>query len=76
MTEYLKGTDTLHVREASQQNMQVLRNSSIPAVMIEMGFLSNPDEALKLNDSLYQDFLARMIAASIVETLKAPVSNE
>ena len=75
MTQYLKDTNTIHVREASQQNMQVLRNSSIPAVMIEMGFLSNPEEAGNLNDSLYQEFLSRMITTSIVQTLK-PSANE
>lgn len=71
MTQFLKDTNTIHVRDASQQNMQVLRNSSMPAVMIEMGFMSNPDECAKLNDPLYQEFLARMITASIVDTLKA-----
>ena len=75
MTQYMKDTNTIHVRDASQQNMQVLRNSSMPAVMIEMGFLSNPEEAAKLSDSLYQDFLARMITDSLVETLKAPAGE-
>lgn len=69
-TQYLKDTQTIHVRDASQQNMQVLRNSSFPAIMIEMGFLSNPEECANLNNPLYQDFLAQMITASIVETLK------
>ncbi len=70
MTQYMKNTKTIAIRNASQQNMQVLRNSSMPAVMIEMGFLSNPEECENLNTPLYQDFLARMITTSIVETLK------
>lgn len=75
MTQYMKGTNTIHVRDASRQNMQVLRNSSMPAVMIEMGFLSNPAECENLNTPLYQDFLARMITTSIVETLKASATE-
>lgn len=75
MTQYMKSTNTIHVRDASRQNMQVLRNSSMPAVMIEMGFLSNPQECENLNTPLYQDFLARIITTSIVETLKASATE-
>lgn len=75
MTQHMKNTNTIPVRDASRQNMQVLRNSSMPAVMIEMGFLSNPAECENLNTPLYQDFLARMITTSIVETLKASATE-
>ena len=66
----------MEVRDATQQNMQVLRNSSIPAVMIEMGFLSNPEECANLNDSLYQEYFARVLVESLVQTLKAPASTQ
>ena len=75
MTQHMKNTNIIPVRDASRQNMQVLRNSSMPAVMIEMGFLSNPEECESLNTPLYQDFLARIITTSIVETLKASATE-
>ena len=76
MIQLLKDANsTVHIRNASQQNMQVLRNSSIPAIMIEMGFLSNPEECASLTDPLYQEFLSRMITSSIVETLKTTTTQ-
>ena len=58
------------MRDASKQNMQVLRNSSVPALMVEMGFLSNPEECANLNDPLYQEYLARLLCESLVAVLK------
>ena len=70
VTQLLKDTETIKVRDTSQQNMQVLRNSSIPAIMVEMGFLSNPEECANLSDDLYQEFLARLLTTSVVNGLK------
>lgn len=76
LTQLLRASQAMEVRDATQQNMQVLRNSSIPAVMIEMGFLSNPEECANLNDSLYQEYFARVLVESLVQTLKAPASTQ
>lgn len=70
MTGLMKDTNTIHIRDASQQNMQVLRNSSMPALMVEMGFLSNPEECANLTNDLYQEFLARLLTSTVVEALK------
>ena len=70
MTDFLRAANAIHVRDAVKQNMQVLRNSAIPAVMIEMGFLSNPEECANLNDPLYQEYLARLLVESLVAVLK------
>ena len=68
-TQALKDSNTIYVREVSKQNMEVLRNSSIPAIMIEMGFLTNAEDCANLNDSLYQEFLTRLIAEKIITML-------
>lgn len=47
-------------------NFYVLRNNEVPAVLIEMGFLTNKAEALKLADCQYQDTLADGIYKGIV----------
>lgn len=75
LTQLLKDSDTISIRDASKQNMQVLRNSSIPAIMVEMGFLSNPEECANLNDPLYQEFLARLLVDSVVKVLKPDTTN-
>ena len=69
MTTLLRTANAMNVRDASKQNMQVLRNSSIPAIMIEMGFLTNPEDCANLNDSLYQEFLTRLITEKIINML-------
>lgn len=43
----------------------VLKNPSIPSVLIELGYLSNPQEAARLNDPQYQDRLAEAVAVSL-----------
>ena len=70
MTTLLRAANAMNVRDASKQNMQVLRNSSIPAIMIEMGFLSNPEECANLNDPLYQEYLAHLLVESLTAVLK------
>lgn len=44
--------------------------SKVPVILVEMGFLSNPDEDRKLNDTNYQAKLARALADGIVEAVK------
>ncbi len=52
-------------RGAKDGNLFVLRNTTMPAVLIELGFITNPDEARKCADSYYQDLAATAIANSI-----------
>ena len=56
----------------------VLFLSNLPSVLVEVGFLSNPDEARRLADPGYLDALAEEIAAGIVRyrDLAAPVVAE
>lgn len=45
----------------------VLRNTLIPAILIEVGFLSNPQEEQLLNSSGYRQKLAYAIAKGIID---------
>jgi len=47
------------------QTFAVLRETTAPAVLLELGFLSNPQEAARLNTSAYQETLANAIVAAI-----------
>ncbi len=53
----------------------VTRTSEMPAVLIELGFITNKDEALNLYSPKYQDLLAGAIADAILanmDTVKIP----
>lgn len=47
------------------KNIFLLYNCEIPAVMVECGFMSNYNEALKLNDDAYQNKIANSIVKGI-----------
>jgi N-acetylmuramoyl-L-alanine amidase len=53
-------------RGAKQANFYVVRNLACPAVLIECGFVSNPDDAFHLSDPTYREHLAEQIASGIL----------
>lgn len=54
-------------REINCDNFQVLREVNIPAVLVEMGYMTNHDELMRLNNDEYQDKLALGIVNGINE---------
>ncbi|MED4129348.1 N-acetylmuramoyl-L-alanine amidase [Shouchella miscanthi] len=54
-------------RGVKPETFHVLRNSKIPAILVEVGFITNSEEAVKLNDDAYQTTIAHAIAKGIVE---------
>lgn len=52
-------------REALAADYYVLRNSKMPAALVELGFLSNPDDRRKLVDPGYQARLADSLARAV-----------
>ena len=58
-------------RGAKPQRYFVLRNTLTPAILIEVGFLSNPREEQQLNDPAYRQRIADAVAKSILEYLYA-----
>lgn len=53
-------------RLAKSGNFRVLRENSMPAVLVEVGFLSNPREAELLSQTSYQKRVARAIFSGIL----------
>jgi N-acetylmuramoyl-L-alanine amidase len=51
---------------ARQGPFYVLVGAEMPSVLVECGFLSNPEEARRLSDPRYQEALADGIGAAIV----------
>jgi len=58
-------------RAAKASQCYVLRNSQIPAALVEVGYLSNGEERKNLLDSQYQLLLAEKICAGIEKFLAA-----
>lgn len=48
----------------------MLKNTKCPIIIVECGFLSNPEEAARLNDDAYQDKTAASVCRGIMEYLK------
>ena len=51
----------------SHATFYVLRNTSMPSILIEMGFVSNPDEAAKLASDAYRERMAQGAYNGIVK---------
>jgi N-acetylmuramoyl-L-alanine amidase len=66
--------ETLQLRDrgVKQAPFRVLRGAEMPAVLVELGFLSNPDEEKKLQDATYRGALAEALTRA-VERYKALV---
>ncbi len=57
-------------RGVKQAGFYVLMGASMPNVLIELGYISNPNEEKKLNSSSYRDMLATSIYYAILKYQK------
>ena len=62
----LDGVSRLRRDKVQQASLQVLNSPDIPSMLIETGYLTNPDEAKRLNSSSYQRNMAQAIAQGIM----------
>jgi N-acetylmuramoyl-L-alanine amidase len=59
-------------RSVRKARFVVIRETAIPSVLIETGFLSNPQERGKLIDKDYQNKIAKAVAEGIIEYANGP----
>jgi N-acetylmuramoyl-L-alanine amidase len=71
MLAQLKGVGRLHKRRVEQAGFAVLKSPDIPSILVETGFISNAEEARRLNTGAHQDRLADALAAGIRNYLEA-----
>ena len=64
--ESLDGMTRLRRDKVQQASLEVLKSPDIPSMLIETGYLTNPDEARRLNTSVFQQKLARGIARGVM----------
>lgn len=61
----LKKVTKLHKKKPEGLSLAVLKSSDIPSVLIETGFISNPKEEQRLNNSAHQQKLAKAINTAL-----------
>ncbi len=57
----------LHKKKVEQAGFLVLKSTDIPSLLIEAGYISNPDEARKLSTSSFQKKMAVAIYSGVVQ---------
>ena len=67
IAEYLQTDNRRKIKEADSTLYILDNNRTNPAVMVECGFLSNPSDAENLQQEQYQEKLAFLIAAALME---------
>lgn len=55
------GMAHLHKRTVEQAGFMVLKSPDVPSILVETGFISNPEEARKLSTPAYRTQMARAI---------------
>lgn len=64
--ESLDGITTIRKDKVQQASLQVLNSPDIPSILVETGYLTNPEEARKLNTPGFQERMATAMAQGIV----------
>jgi N-acetylmuramoyl-L-alanine amidase len=66
-------TQTLRIpnRGVKQAGFYVLGGAAMPAILVEIGFVTNPREERRLKDSRYREDIARAIFAGLAEYKRA-----
>ena len=62
----------LRGRGVKAADLAVLRETAMPAVLVELGFISSPGDRAELTDSAWQDDAAQAIADGIIEAVGKP----
>ncbi len=61
----------LHKQRVEQAAFVVLKSPDMPSILVETGFISNPDEARRLSQAEHQDKVARAIATGIEQFMRS-----
>ena len=69
ITSYLKD-NTSNIRKPKEDNTYYMyKQITKPGILIELGFLSNPDDRYRLTKEVYQDKLAQLVSNAIEKYL-------
>ncbi|MCD9029965.1 N-acetylmuramoyl-L-alanine amidase [Luteimonas sp. BDR2-5] len=68
----LRNLGKTHKANVEYANFAVLRNADMPAMLVETGFISNPDEERRLLDPAHQ----RRVATAVLDGINAFFTNQ
>lgn len=70
MLKHLNNVTTLHKKKPQAASLAVLTSPDIPSILVEMGFISNPQEEKNLNWSKYRQKLAQSVFDGLKQHFK------
>lgn len=79
VVEAVQSDGAIPCRGTRTANFRVLTRTDMPAVLVEIGYLSNRDECAKLTEESYQKLLAEKLAAGILayqDSLQDPLPED
>ena len=59
----------IRTREVQKNNYQVLWDTDMPAILVETGFVTDPEEYALLRDKEYQEKIAQAVALAVLNAL-------
>ena len=69
--EELRAVDPENTREIkANETYYMLKNTEVPTIIVECGFLTNPEEAEKLTNEEYQDKIAKAVFDGVIKWLE------
>lgn len=68
--EEMESGGRIETRNAKESDFYVLKKTKSPAVLVELGYLSNDRECLLLAEKEYQETMAKELVAGILEALE------
>lgn len=71
----LQPDNTRQIKQAGKE-LYLMYNAECPSVLIECGFLSNPEEAHRLTEPEYQNQIAFVTVASVMAYLENPATPD
>lgn len=75
--EELRTVDPTNTRQIKENDTYyMLKNTQVPTIIVECGFLTNPDEAAKLTQEEYQDQLAQAICEGVIKWMNGNGESE
>lgn len=72
LSQLSRVTELNHRQPVPRTNLLVLTATSVPAVLVEIGFLSNPTDKSNMKDEAFQDRLASAMAKAVIDYLSPP----
>ena len=67
--ETISNSGNIDTRNVKESDFYVLKRTKIPAVLVELGYLSNAEECRLLAEDEYQKILAQELVEGVLEAL-------